>query len=149
MDVLFGYGDGRLLARTAASMLGSTVVSGAMPGITRKGVSLTREPGHLLKNLPTYALGMSAKLAMKRHHHQGQHNLNELVDTGRRLTAVDFISFGTLFKDVMEKGVAPWTAVIQSNSLEPWVLCQKLEKQRQTLNTFLFLGKSRMHAGGA
>ena len=148
MDVIFGYGDGRLLARTAAAELGSTVVSGAMPGITRKGVSLTREPGHLLKNLPAYALGMSAKIAMKRFNQQGQHNLSELVEFGRRLTSVDFISFATLFKDVMKKGVAPWTAVVQSNSLEPWVICRKLEQQRQTLKTFSFLGKSQVHAGG-
>ena len=142
MDIMFGYGDGRLLLRTSAAILDSDVVSGAMPGITRKAVSLTREPGHLLHNLPAYALGLRAKLEMKREHQQGQQNLTVLIEAGRRLTSVDLVSFGTLFKDVMEKAVAPWTAIVQSSSLEPWVLCRKLEKQTKTLRTFLFLGKS-------
>lgn len=139
MDILFGYGEGRLLLRTAATMLHTTVASGAMPGITRKGVSLTREPGHLLHNLPAYALGMKGKAAMKREQ-QGTHNLAWLTEAGRRLTSVDLISFATLFKDVMEKAVAPWSAIVQSNSMEPWVLCRKLEKQKRTLKTFVFFG---------
>ena len=141
MDTFFGFGDGRLLLRTAASMVDTAIRSGALPGITRKGVTLTREPGHLLDNLPAYAVAMPGKAALKREH-RGQHNLELLIEVGRRLTAVDTIAFATLFKDVLEKAVAPWTAVVQSSSAEPWVLSKKLKHQTAVLKGLLSLIRS-------
>jgi hypothetical protein len=138
MDVFFGFGDGRLLLRSAASMIDTSTRSGAMPGITRKGVSLTREPGHLLDNLPAYAVAMRGKSALRREK-RGQHTLEVLTEAGRRLTAVDTIAFAILFKDVLEKAVAPWTAVVQSSSMEPWVLRQRLEAQTAKLKGILTL----------
>jgi hypothetical protein len=141
MDTFFGFGDGRLLLRTAASVTDTSIRSGAMPNVTRKGVSLTREPGHLLDNLPAYAVAMRGKVALKREN-RGQHNLTVLIEAGRRLTAVDTVAFATLFKDVLEKAVAPWTAVVQSSSVEPWVLSRRVEHQTATLKGLLSLIRS-------
>ena len=48
MDHMFHLGDGRLLLRAVAHRTGTTVKSGAMPGMTRQAVALTREPGNLV-----------------------------------------------------------------------------------------------------
>jgi hypothetical protein len=135
MDVLFGYGDGRLLLRASAESIQTSTRSGAMPGLTRSGVTLTREPGHLLENLPAYSVALRGKVAMKREQ-RGSHNLGVLVDAGRRLTAVDLVAFATLFKDVMERAVAPWAAAIQSSSLEPWVINLKYSRQLDLLRQY-------------
>lgn len=141
MDHFFGFGDGRLLLRAAAAVTDTSIRSGALPSITRKGVTLTREPGHLLDNLPAYAVAMGGKVALRREH-RGQYTLQVLVEAGRRLTAVDTVAFATLFKDVLEKAVAPWTAVVQSSSLEPWVLSRRLQHQTATLKGLLSLIRS-------
>ena len=48
MDHMFHKGDGRLLLRAVAHRTGTTVKSGAMPGMTRQAVALTREPSNLV-----------------------------------------------------------------------------------------------------
>ena len=98
----------------------STIRRGAMPGVTRSGVSLTREPGQLLHNMRAYALGLRGKMQLKRES-RGSHGLSVLTEAARRLTAVDFVAFATGFRDVMQKVVAPWVATSQDSSMEPWV----------------------------
>ncbi len=135
MDVLFGHGDGRLLLRTAAEMADTTIRRGAMPGLTRKGAGLTREPGQLLDNLPAYAVGLRGKVAHKR---EGRHgpNLGILTEAGRRLTAVDFVAFAAGFRDVLQRVVAPWVADTQKSSMEPWVLNRKMETHTSQLMAY-------------
>ena len=62
MDHMYHFGDGRLLLRSAAKSLGIETYSGTLPGGTRKGVHLTEEPGHLLRNLAAYASALPAKI---------------------------------------------------------------------------------------
>ena len=146
MDTFFGLGDGRLLLRTAASFIHTSTRSGALPSITRKGVTLTREPGHLLDNLPAYAVALKGKIALKSTvgatKARGSHNIGVLIEAGRQLTAVDTVAFALLFKDVLEKAVAPWTAFVQSSSAEPWVLSRKVKHQTAMLKSLLALVRS-------
>ena len=51
-----------------------------------------------------------------------QHTKESLIDTGRRLTALDLVAFTCLFRDMARQVVEPWAKAIQSNALEPWVL---------------------------
>ena len=62
MDHMYHFGDGRLLLRSAAKSLGIETYSGTLPGGTRRGVHLTEEPGHLLRNLRAYASALPAKI---------------------------------------------------------------------------------------
>ena len=127
MDHMFGYGGGKQLLRTAANMTGTVIYKGAMPGVTRKGVSLIKEPGNLLDNLPAYSVGLRGKAALKRETDYGSHNLTVLTQAGRRLTSVDLIGFAALFRDLVEGTLAPWWGEAQQNSLEPWALKRKRE----------------------
>lgn len=121
MDQWFNLGDGRLLAKRAATVLGIRLRSGALPGNTRKVVVLAREPAHLLDNFPAYALGIHGRTAHRRGGHAGP-TLAALVEGGRRLVSLDLIAFAALFKDLMGGIVAPWALAIQCSSVEPWAL---------------------------
>ena len=108
-----------------------------MPGMTRKAAGLSREPGHLLDNFKAYAAGIHVRREWTREGHAGN-TLSSLAEAGRRLTALDFVAFVLLFRDIMERVVSPWTAVIQSASLEPWALAPKhkamVARRRETIS---------------
>ena len=126
MDHMFGLGDGKLLLRTAAEMAGTSIRSGRLPGMTRKAVQLCAEPGHLLWNFKAYASGLHLREAWRAAGHDDK--VSRLVDAGRRLQSVQFVSFALIFKDIMSRVVAPWVAQIQKTSLEPWVVTHCFER---------------------
>ena len=105
--------------------------SGALPGGTRKAVSLSQEPGHLLHNLPAYVAGLHGKLAYKRAGHLQKLGVSTIIDGGRRLTSLDFIAFVILFKDLVQKLLSPWMLVIQRSSMEPWELHHRFKVQQR------------------
>ena len=131
MDHMFGFGDGRLLVRAAAEATNIKLRTGRMPGGTRKAVTLCGEPGHLLDNFKAYAAGLHLREAWRREEHT-TFTQTVLVDAGRRLTALSFVSFALLFRDIMQKVMAPWTLLIQSSCIEPWVLQAKRREHIQT-----------------
>ena len=128
MDHWFKLGEGRLLLKQAAAVTGTRLRSGALPGLTRKVVGLIREPGHLLRNFPAYALGVHGHRAHTRAGHAGP-TLGSLVEGGRRLTSLDFVAFAAIFKDLMGF-VSPWTLAVQCSSTEPWAL-RRLQKKHE------------------
>jgi hypothetical protein len=136
-DQLFGLGDGPELLRAAGRATQTPLRGGALPGMTRKAAGLSREPGHLLDNFKAYAAGIHVRREWTREGHAGN-TLFSLAEAGRRLTALDFVAFVLLFRDIMERVVSPWTAVIQSASLEPWALAPKhkamVARRRETIS---------------
>ena len=138
MDAMFHHGDGKLLLQTAARAVGEPHRSGWMPGMTRKAVGLASEPGNLLANFAAYVAGLHARMEWKREGH-GQHNVGTMIEIGRRLTTLDFVAFTLLFRDIMRRAVAPWSAAIQSASLEPWALQRKQEEHESTARQMLSL----------
>ena len=122
--------------RSAAAAVGAKISSAALPGLSRKVVSLSQEPGHLLLNLPAYVAGMHARLSYKRAGH-GNYSVSTLVDAGRRLTSLEFIVFTTLFRDVMQRMIAPWALLIQSSGIEPWALQHRRAKQDKLEKCFM------------
>jgi hypothetical protein len=136
MDAMFGFGSGKQLLRTAADMTDTIIYKGALPGVTRKGVSLVKEPGNLLENLAAYSVGLRGKVALKREDGPGSHKISILTQAGRRLTSVDLVGFAALFRDLVEKTMVPWWLDAQRNSLEPWVLNRKRNAVERKLVEF-------------
>lgn len=131
LDHWFHLAEGRLLLRAAAGATNSKVYHGGLPGLSRKAVALSEEPGHLLDNLPAYVAAMHAKLAYKRAGHSQKTTVGSIVSGGRRLASLDFVVFTTVFRDIMRKLVAPWSLMIQKSDLEPWALQHFRQKHQQ------------------
>ena len=127
MDHMFHKGDGRLLLRAVAQRTGTTMKSGAMPGMTRQAAALTREPGNLVHNFRAYVAGMHMWEFWRRENGTKTYSQETLVDTGRRLTDVPFVCFLLCFRDIMGGVVSPWAKIIQADLLEPWVIAKKHE----------------------
>ena len=53
---------------------------------------------------------------------RGTQNIETLVESGRRLTNIEFVSFAVCFRDFLGRAVAPWALAVQSQSYEPWAL---------------------------
>ena len=130
---MFHYGDGRLILESAGRAVGHHYRGSGMPGGTRKAVGLGGEPGHLLANYAAYAAGLHGRMEWKRLGHGKQYNARVLVDCGRRLTALDFLAFTTLFRDIFRYSIATWSETIQSSALEPWVLQAKRDRHERDL----------------
>ena len=131
MDTLFNLGEGGLLLRTAADIVGDVPQRAVMPGLARKVGSLAREPGVILHNFRTYAAAMHTRLLVGEEQRQTK-SKRALVEAGRRLTCLDFVAFTALYRDVGEKHVLPWALAIQSNALEPWVLASRWRRHQAT-----------------
>ena len=71
MDGVFGFGDGRLLFRAAAQGVGVKVRDTRMPGMTRKAVQLSEEPGNFLHNFKPYAYGLYVREEWRKDGHVG------------------------------------------------------------------------------
>ena len=134
MDHMFHKGDGRLLLRAVAHRTGTTVKSGAMPGMTRQGGSLTSEPGNLVHNFRAYTAGMHMREIWRRANGTKTYSQETLVDTGRRLTDVPFVCFLLCFRDIMGRVVSPWAKIMQTERLEPWALAKKHERHTTALS---------------
>jgi hypothetical protein len=136
MDQWFNLGDGQMLLRAAGEATGTRLRSGVLPGLSRKVVALTREPGHLLQNFAAYALGAHGRLAHKRAGKSGP-SVGMIVEGGRRLTSLNFVSFAGLFSDIMARAIAPWALAVQCASSEPWVTQRRYERSRTCLEDLL------------
>ena len=134
MDHMFHLGDGRLLLRAVAHRTGTTVKSGAMPGMTRQGASLTSEPGNLVHNFRAYTAGLHMREIWRRANGTKTYSQETLVDTGRRLTDVPFVCFLLCFRDIMGRVVSPWAKIMQTERLEPWALAKKHERHTTALS---------------
>ena len=71
MDGLFGFGDGRLIFRAAALGVGVQARDTRMPGMTRKAVQLSEEPGNFLHNFKPYAYGLHIREEWRKDGHAG------------------------------------------------------------------------------
>ena len=95
---------------------------GSLPGLARKVGSASRGPAVLLRNFKSFAAALHARLALRDGGDTSKHSKEDLINVGRRLTALDFVSFVCLFTDSMASIVQPWALSVQSNAMEPWVL---------------------------
>ena len=129
MDAMFGFGDGRLLLRAAARGAGVSLKDTRMPGVTRKAVGLSEEPGGFLRNFKAYAYGLHVREGWRKEGHTGA-TAEKLFQDSTQLLRLEIVSFALLLRDIMGKIVAPWALLVQSNSVEPWLTRSKLAEKK-------------------
>ena len=106
MGALFGNGDGRVILRGVAPLVDAIAHTVHDQGGTRKVVALSKCVANLLCNFRACFAGMHARLAQSRGPgRRGSQRVSTLVDVGRRLAAVNFVTFTCGIHDVMRKRV--------------------------------------------
>ena len=109
---LFGVGRGRVLLRAVAFELADAISVPSRAPVTREGVHAERNAAELVKNYRVYHTAMKAKMELAREG-SGARSLTSLVDIGRRLSAVDFVVFLTIFRDGNTSCVRPLNTMAQ------------------------------------
>ena len=112
MGALFGVGRGRVLLRAVAFELADAISVPSRAPVTREGVHAERNAAELVKNYRVYHTAMKAKMELAREG-SGARSLTSLVDIGRRLSAVDFVVFLTIFRDGNTSCVRPLNTLAQ------------------------------------
>ena len=112
MGALFGVGRGRVLLRAVAFELADAISVPSRAPVTREGVHAERNAAELVKNYRVYHTAMKAKMELAREG-SGARSLTSLVDIGRRLSAVDFVVFLTIFRDGNTSCVRPLNTMAQ------------------------------------
>ena len=94
MGGLFGVGDGRVVLRSAAQLLGDVAKVTPDQSGTRKIVALVRTVTYLIDNFCHLHAGMHARILQKQgQDSHGSHTIQELVSVARRLSNMDFAVF--------------------------------------------------------
>lgn len=102
----------------------------ADPSGTRKVVYLCRTTSTLLRNYRAYHGGMLARLAQAKSAGKkktGAQTVASLVETGRRLSAMDFVAFLLLFHDIQQFRVRPVALLTESSSKEALTVHKALQ----------------------
>lgn len=132
MEQLFGVGMGKVIYRGVAHILAEAATNVVPSGGTRHFVYLHRVVASILKNFRALAAAMHARLALSRQRRTAQ-SADSLVETGRRLTSLDFLAFSLMLRDVLSC-CAGLSAQVQSAKLEPWLVTTELQKTISSLN---------------
>ena len=108
MDSLFGVGDGRVIYRSAAEVIGEKRFRVPDQGGSRKVVALTSTVEHLLKTCRTFHAAMHARMGQATGPDgRGSQSQKKLMDVGRQLSALNFMVFLVGTGDVMRGCVVP------------------------------------------
>ena len=119
MGALFGNGDGRVILRGVAPLVDAIAHTVHDQGGTRKVVALGKGVANLLCNFRACFAGMHARLAQSRGpSRRGSQRVSTLVDVGRRLAAVNFVTFTCGIHDVMRKRVLPLALLSEKDDAE-------------------------------
>ena len=106
MNAMFGVGRGRVLLRAVAAEVSH---QGGTPGatpVTREGVHVQKNAEDLVKHFVLYHAAMKVRLEVAKEG-SGKRNQASLVEIGRRLSSVDFVSFLLICHDTNTACVAP------------------------------------------
>ena len=129
MGQLLGTGDGRVIFRAAASVVGSKHLRVPDQGGTRKVVALARTVESLLKSLKTYQAGLHARRGQgEAADRRGSQTKKHLVDIGRRVTALNFITFAVAMSDMLRNRVVPLALKSQAIGGASWELDRLSER---------------------
>ena len=107
MNSLFGVGDGRIIARNVAAIIGERAHKPPAPCHTRQGTDALRNAEDLIKNYPLYHASMRVRLEQSHQDPEtgkskGAQSVSSLVDSCRRFSGVDFVVFLSGFYDVQK-----------------------------------------------
>ena len=88
-------------------------------GGTRKCMALARSAANLLTNFSGYCAGMHARLAQSQGSQKtGSQRVGHLVQAGRRLTSINFITFTLALQDILTQGITPICLMSEMSSAE-------------------------------
>jgi hypothetical protein len=108
---LFGVGDGRAIFRATADLLKEPRLPVPDQGGSRKVVALANTVRHLLKTLKIVHGGMHARIASTQRPSgeakRGSQTVHSLVEIGRRMSQVNFVTFLLALDDGMHARVVP------------------------------------------
>ena len=130
---LFGVGDGRVIFRAAAAAIGAKHLRVPDQSGTRKVVALARTVERLLQSLKTYQAGLHARRGQAEGPgRRGAQSKMHLVNVGRRVTALNFVTFLVALSDVLRTRVVPLAMRSQAVSGASWEMdstCQRTLRQ--------------------
>ena len=106
MGSLFGVGDGRVVLRPAVEAVGERRYRAPDQGGTRKVVALANTVGHLIKMHRTLHAAMHARIGQSRARRSSQ-TISHLIDVGRQISALDFVTFVVGVGDVLRTCITP------------------------------------------
>ena len=105
---LFGVGDGRVIYRAVADEIGEKCLRVPDQGGSRKVVALAATVGHLVKNLKSFIAGLHARIGQAEGPaRRGSQTKKSLIKTGRRVSALNFVTFLVAMRDVLGQSVVP------------------------------------------
>ena len=137
LDILFSYGDGRLLLQTAAQFVGAVPRRANTRGQVRKTGALAQQPEVLLRNLKAYSAGLHLRLSLLEERMMTGQTKEALIAVGRRMLALDFVAFACLFCSIAHQVIEPWAATIQSSACEPWVVAKQRQRHQTLAQEYL------------
>ena len=119
MNQHFGTGAGQVLIRSVAEEMQERVSQVHGCGGTRHLLTMTFVGRGLLKNFRVYVTGFHAKVN-RRQRGKGSQTQSSLAAIGRRLSALDFLSFLTVFDSVMQQ-FDSFGFYMQKEAQEAWM----------------------------
>ena len=109
---LFGVGEGRVVLRSVADLIGERRSRVPDQGGTRKIVALGNTIEHLLKNHRTFHAAMHARLGLVKAGRSGQ-TQNKLIGVGRRISSLGFVTFALGAGDILRVNITPLAMLSQ------------------------------------
>ena len=110
---LFGVGDGRVILRSVADAIGEQRVRVPDQGGTRKIVALGNTVEHLLKTHRTLHAALHARIGQKKDDGRGKQKVDHLIAVGRRVSALDFVTFAIGVGDILRTCITPLALAAQ------------------------------------
>ena len=108
LNSLFGVGDGRVIYRATADMIGEKRFCVPDQGGSRKVIALHHTVEHLLKTHRTNHAAMHARIGQAQGpERRGGQTKQRLIEVGRRVSAVNFVTFLVGTADVLKHSVVP------------------------------------------
>ena len=107
MGSLFGVGDGRVILRSAADAIGEQRLRVPDQGGTRKIVALGNTVEHLLKTHRTLHAALHARMGQMKDGGRGKQSMSKLIDVGRQVSALDFVTFTVGVGDILRTCITP------------------------------------------
>ena len=139
---LFGVGDGRVIYRAAADAIGARRFRVPDQGGSRKVVALASTVEHLLKTQKNFHTAMHARIAQSEGaKSRGGQTKGQLINVGRRISALNFIVFMITTGDMLQNRIVPLAMQSQQVDVGPWAM----NKQCHDVLADLRSDKNRLH----
>ena len=129
---LFGVGDGRVIYRGVAEILGTSFKRIPDQGSSRKAPALAATVRQLLDSLPILHGGMHARMADTRARRGGQ-TVTNLIKVGRRASSVNMVVLLLAVGDFLDRCLLPVLYRSEADQCSPWAMRRLLKSTVEQL----------------